>query len=102
MIRMYNRHSNLTYTVNIHLIYYLDLFKTIYIILLLEGLAVHAKLFCDPLVDRDRRLAQGYFKFSVTVHILNDSVTVSSLSMSWPLTLMFHILRTTAFTCTEI
>jgi hypothetical protein len=26
---------------------------------LLEGLAVHPKLFCIPLVDRDRRLAQG-------------------------------------------
>jgi hypothetical protein len=28
-------------------------------ILLLEGLAVHPKLFLRPLVDRDRRLAQG-------------------------------------------
>jgi hypothetical protein len=37
----------------------LDLFKTIYIILLLEGLAVHPKLCRGPLVDRDRRLAQG-------------------------------------------
>jgi hypothetical protein len=31
-----------------------------YIILLLEGLMVHPKLFRDPLVDRDRRLAQGW------------------------------------------
>jgi hypothetical protein len=31
------------------------------IILLLEGLAVHPKLFRGPLVDRDRRLAQGWF-----------------------------------------
>jgi hypothetical protein len=38
----------------------MDLFKTMYIILLFEGLAVHPKLFLDPLVDRDRRLAQGW------------------------------------------
>jgi hypothetical protein len=31
-----------------------------YIILLLEGLAVHAKLFRGPPVDRDRRLTQGW------------------------------------------
>jgi hypothetical protein len=31
-----------------------------YIILLFEVLAVHPKLFLDPLVDRDRRLAQGW------------------------------------------
>jgi hypothetical protein len=30
--------------------------------LLLEGLAVHQKLFRIPLVDRDRRLALGWYK----------------------------------------
>jgi hypothetical protein len=30
-----------------------------YITLLLEGLAIHPKLFRGPLVDSDRRLAQG-------------------------------------------
>jgi hypothetical protein len=59
---MHNRHRNLTETVNIHFIYLFGLFKAIYIILLLEGLAVHRKLFRGPLVDRDRRLAQGWYK----------------------------------------
>jgi hypothetical protein len=31
-----------------------------YIILLLEGLAIYQKLFRGQLVDRDRRLAQGW------------------------------------------
>jgi hypothetical protein len=39
---------------------------TIYITLLLEGLAVHAKLFRDPLVVRDRRLAQCWSRASHT------------------------------------
>jgi hypothetical protein len=55
MIHMHNRHRNLT----------LDLFKTIYGILLLEGLAVHPKLFRGRPVDRDRRFAQGWY----TVHL---------------------------------
>jgi hypothetical protein len=33
-----------------------------YIIVLLEGLAVHPKLFRGPLVHRDRRLAQGWYR----------------------------------------
>jgi hypothetical protein len=55
---VYNRHRNLTLTVNIHLIY---LFGPLQdnIILLHEELAVHPKLFRGPLVDRDQRLAQG-------------------------------------------
>jgi hypothetical protein len=35
--------------------------NNIYNILLLEGLAVHPKLFGGQLVDRDRHLAQGWY-----------------------------------------
>jgi hypothetical protein len=52
----------------------------IYIILLLEGLAVHPKSFRGPPVDRDRRLAQGcatgirkkFLNFTHSTHTIID------------------------------
>jgi hypothetical protein len=60
----------------------LDLFKTIYVILLLEGLAVHPKLFRGPLVDRDRRLAQGWPTQCALVQVLLPETSQASFKMS--------------------
>jgi len=54
---------------------------------LLEGLAVHPKLFRGPLVDRDRRLAQGCFMLCVCglmqTHASTSLVTFPYAVIEW-------------------
>jgi hypothetical protein len=64
IVYIFNRHLNLTETYISFI--YLDLLKTIYIILLLEGLAVHPKLFRGPLLDRPGLLYSDGTRFFET------------------------------------